>query len=936
MKQLYFFLSFLLITTISFAQTSGTIKGKLIDSVGKQSLKDASVTVLDSKDSTLEVFGLAKTDGSFELKNIALGKMIVQITFEGYRPVNKTVTLSKENTVVDLGEIAMIIQSKDLQEVVVQSSPIIIKKDTIEYNAGSFKTKPNAVVEDLLKKLPGVQVDKSGSITAQGESVQRVLVNGKRFFGDDPKMATKNLPPDMVDKIQVFDDLSDQSKFTGFDDGNRVKTINITTKKNKNKGYFGKVVAGGGTDGAFDESANIHRFDGTQQLSLLGQANDINKQNFTTQDILGTSSGGRGGIRNATVGNGSSSSGITTTWAGGMNYKDSWGKRTDAYGSYFYNDQKTPVNQSSLVENATLTDSSLISNQSQLSITHNQSHRINFNLESKLDSLNINSLVIRPNISFQQSTPSYSSSTITSINKTGLPTYSSISNGYSKNTGYSISGANFQYRHKFAKPFRTMSLDVNVSANSNDGMGYTYSVNKFYTGSNNQTDTLDQYNISSLRSSTISPTLSYTEPLSKNQILEFKYSYSNYNSNSINNTYQRSIATKSYSQLDSLFSNSFNNSTISNRFTLSYRLQKNKYNISVSSGIQSQNMTSNNIVKNVNIDKNYLFWTPSVNFQYNFSTTNSIRFFYNGNAGQPSISQLQPIKTTSDSINFQIGNPDLKPQFTNAIRVLYHAFNPFTQQIVIATVNASAITNDIQNSITTNRNGGRTTTYANLSGTFKISGFFDYGFAIKKPKSNLNFITNLGYNQSQNLLSDLSGNTRSNFTYNSNLGETLSWTTNLKENFDVNFSAGITYYIANQSIGQNTSYTTNTFSTEATYYTKSGFILATDFDYTYSANRPAGYNASVPLINPSIAMQIFKNKQGELRLSCFDLLNQNVSVNQSVANGSITNTKTNVLTRYFMLTFTYNLSKFAGQGQKMPGMFRSMMRGMGGANAPRF
>ena len=239
------------------AQTVGTVRGRLLDTLNKQSLKDASIVILDARDSTLEVFGLAAADGSFNITNIAFGRMLLQIKFQGYEPVERKLNFTKENSTLNLGNIYLKVAANNLNEVTVTSSPVQMKKDTVEFSAGAFKTKPNAVAEDLLKKIPGMEVGKDGTIKSQGETVQRVLVNGKRFFGDDPKMATRNLPPDVIDKIQVFDDQSDQAKFTGFDDGNRVKTINITTKKDMRKGAFGRVVAGVGSDNRYDESVNL-------------------------------------------------------------------------------------------------------------------------------------------------------------------------------------------------------------------------------------------------------------------------------------------------------------------------------------------------------------------------------------------------------------------------------------------------------------------------------------------------------------------------------------------------------------------------------------------------------------------------------------------------------------------------------------------------------
>ena len=904
-------------------QTQGVVSGTVLDTASKQSMAGATLTLFNLNDSsTAPRYETAKSRGAFSLTGIAEGRYRLLVSFEGYENQSKVIAITKEKSVVDLGAIPMARKSVLLQEVVIQKPPIAIKKDTVEFDAGSFTTKPNAVAEDLFKKLPGVQVDKSGTITAQGEQVTRILVDGKRFFSDDPKLASKNLPPDIIDKIQVFDDQSDQSKFTGFDDGNRVKTINIVTKKNKRKGYFGKVVAGAGTGENFDNSFNIHRFNGNQQLSLLGQANDINKQNFSVQDLLGTS-GGRGGGRSTSTG-----PGITTTWAGGLNYRDNWSPSTQAYGSYFFNSQHVSTNQQSLSQNIITPDSSTFTDQGSRSIRQNQNHRINFNIEQQLDSSN--SIIFRPNIGFQHTTTQSSQqTTYTGGSLAGTPIYTTQSAGTQHNDGNN-GQYDLLFRHKFQKKFRTVSLDMNVQHNLNNGMGTNYAENAHFSSAN-YTDTLNQHIVTGSKGITVSPTASYTEPVGKNQIIEVNYNYSYTKNTSSRYTYALDQLTSRYDRFDSLYSNAFENSYFSNRFTLNYRIQNTAYNLSIGSGLQSRTVNSINSTKGTEINQHYLNFTPTINFQYLFSKTKNLRVNYSGRTGQPGINQLQPIITTTDSINFSQGNPNLRQQFTHSLRVLYTNFNPVTQRVLFATVNASMVRNDIQNAVQylpspQYSRGSQLTTPVNLNGTFNINGYLNYGMPLKKPKSNLNFITNVGYNQSQTLVNDSSAYSR-----NTTLGETLSWTTNLKDNFDMNFSSATTYYIARNSLQpkQNLNYYTEVLSTEITYFTKNGWLAAIDFDYTYNGSRPKGYNSSVPLLNPAIAKQIFKNKQGEIRLSVFDLLNQNVSVSRSLTANAITDTKTNVLTRYAMLTFTYNLRKFAGQGQRMPGMFRGMRNGMG-------
>ncbi|HLI93714.1 MAG TPA: TonB-dependent receptor, partial [Puia sp.] len=741
--------------TPSFSQskTRGSVRGAVADSAANTApLPNATVSIRPvGGDSTTAEYAVSNKQGAFLFRGLPVGRYFVLITYEGFAHVGRDVQITDSNANVDLGTFYLQHSNDLLEAAIVQRPPMGIKKDTVEYNAGSFAVKPNGTAEDLLNKMPGITVDHSGTVTAQGETVQRVMVNGKRFFSDDPKLATRNLPPDIIDKIQVFDDLSDQSKFTGFDDGNRVKTINIITKKNTNKGYFGKFVAAGGTNEDYDESLNLHRFDGNRQISLLGQGNDINKQNFTPQDIFGGGGGRRGGGPSASTSY--QSNGVTTVWAGGANYRNTLGTNpnhsTDIYGSYFYNYQHVLQTQTdssiSPVPNDYGADSSLVSSGGNTAISRISSHRVFFNVESRIDSNN--SIIFRPNITFERSTPNGSSFSTETDNHGNLVN-SLIGHTSSENAGFQISNSNLQIRHRFAKPYRTISLDINTTANINNGSGYTYSVNNFYFPLK-RVDTINQFYNDSVHAWTLTPTLSYTEPIAKDQILQFTYSHTYNTSTSINNTYDYVDLQKSYSHFDYLFSNSYKFKSNADNAGLYWRIQHPTYNLSVGSGIQWTNFTSINTTKDTTVARNYVNFTPSVNFHYNMSNTRHLRVFYRGSTGTPSPSQLQPLVTTSDSVNFQLGNPALKPQFTHSLRVLYADFDPSTQHVMFATVNASTIVNDIQNVSYYNKEGGKNSTYANLNGTWNVSAFFNYGFPLKHPKSNLNFMTNVQYSQSQ-------------------------------------------------------------------------------------------------------------------------------------------------------------------------------------------
>ena len=956
----------LIYATPSFSQTRGSVKGVLVDSLGnKQPLANATVSVRPlGADSTQAEYAVSNKQGAFVFRGLPVGQYFVLITYEGYAHIGRNIAITDSNANVDLSTIYMQRSDEMLEAAIVQRPPMGIRKDTVEYNAGLFATKPNATAEDLIKKMPGIQVDNSGNVTAQGETVQRVLVNGKRFFSDDPKQATRNLPPDVIDKIQVFDDLSDQSKFTGFDDGNRVKTINIVTKKNMRKGYFGKFVGGAGTDEDYEESINLHRFWGDNQVSLLGQGNDVNKQNFTAQDIFGGGGGGRrgggggggvgggGGGVNAAGASGAATSfqsaGVTTVWGGGLNYKNTFDSgKIDLYGSYFYNFEHT-VNKISDSSNNNinssdgLSDSTTNSSGNSYNISRIQNHRIYLNLEDRFDSNN--SLIFRPNIIIQHSYPSGSSfSTLT--NASGQ-VYTENAHTSSSNNGFSIPNSDLQIRHRFGKQFRTISLDISGSASVNNGYGYLRSLDSFYQPpSGPSTINLNQYYNDSLHSVNIVPTVSYTEPLSKHSILQLNYSHNYTHSRTINNTYDFVDSIKQYSKFDSLFSNSYTFTSNSDNVSLAWRIQQTKFNLSLGTGIQWMTFESVNTTKNdLTVTRPYTNITPTVNFMYNFSSTQHFRLNYSGRTGMPSPAQLQPIMTTSDSINYQLGNSNLKPQFTQSLRMLYASFDPSTRKVFFATVNASMIHNDIQSLQYARSNGGTVSTYTNLNGTYNLSGYMNYGFPLAHPKSNMNFITNVNYSQSQTELSSDStvGPFSHLYTRNTTLAETISWTTNIKKNFDMNLSAKSSYTIPTRSGFQtgnsknqsasSLNYFSEVVSTEFTAYTNSGWLIAASFDYTYTYTHSQSYNVSAPIFSPSVAKQLFKKKNGELRLSIFDLFNENTLVTKSVGTNT-SFTRNNVLTRNAMLTFTYNLNNFPASEQRrgmFPGRFMGRPPGGGG------
>jgi len=911
-----------IIVLAAYNQTT-TVKGKLIDSIAKQPLKDATISILDAKDSTAEVYALSKEDGSFEIKDVANGSYIILFSFQGYKPIYKNLILTKDKNIVDFGSIWMIVAPKVLDEVIVTSTPpITVKKDTLEFNAASFKTKPNAVVEDLLKKLPGVVVDKDGNVNAQGENVQRIFVDGKRFFGNDPKLATKNLPPDMVDKIQIYDAQSDQSAFSGFDDGERTKTINIITRKDKRKGLFGRGIASAGDQERYDGSISLNYFNGDRKLTFLSQANNVNKQGFTAQD---------GG------GSGRSRAGITTTKAVGLNYSDIWNKKTEFSGSYFYNNLATDRDARSFTEFFNSRDST--SNFSNRVINNNrlsENHRFNFNIEHKFDSMN--SLIIRPDISIQKGnnineTESYTTvGTVFGKNDIRQNEISQKTNSSSNSFNGSI---NAIFRHRFKAKGHSFSVAVTAGKGDNSSDGTNFTTSKFYIPRDSINIANQVYNTSG-KNNSFNTNFSYTFPIVQNHLIELSYNYNERFSNSDRNTFSFDSLTNEYSFLVDSLTNYFENKNTSNRATIGYRIQGEKFNFGIANGVQFSTLKSENTSKGTFFNRNFTNFYPTANFVYNFARRKNLRINYNGRTNQPSVTELQPVPDNSNQTNIVTGNPNLGQEFIHSLRIIYTSVNQQTGKNVSLFVSGNLTNNKIVSSTTQLANGNQTTTFENRNGVFGINGNFNYGFQLKHPKSNLNFVTTASFNKDVSLINDAI-----NYTYNTRFGERINWTMNLNEQLDLNFAASYNYTISRYSIRKqnNRNAYTRSLSIEPTYTFKGGWILSTDFDYSYNGGLTSGYNVSLPLWSASFAKQLFKDKSGELKFSIFDILNQNISVSRTVTNNFVRDEQNTILQRYFLISFTYNLRKFGAGPQNQDRNrpfdrenFRQRNGGFGGGN----
>ncbi|HTE09896.1 MAG TPA: outer membrane beta-barrel protein [Chitinophagaceae bacterium] len=911
-------------------QKEGSIKGAIKDTASGLLLNGATVTVLLAKDSSLVNFSRTNSNGYFSIHNLENGGYRLLVTHVGYINISKPFVISAALTDIDFGTLIISNKSTLLQEVTViqEKPPVVIRNDTLEYNAGSFKTKPNAVVEDLLKKLPGIQVDKDGKVKSNGEEVKRVLVDGKEFFGNDPKMATKNLPADAIDKVQVFDRKSDQSRFTGFDDGNSEKTINLTIKPDKKNGVFGKATAGAGDKGLYQGSLNVNSFSGARQLSAIGMLNNTNKQGFSFMDILNFTgglpgAGGRGGAgmqidlnsMGLPIQGAANNQGITTTKAGGLNYNNTFQKNLDVTSSYFYNRLQTGKTEK-VLQQWLLPGNNFNTTKDNNSNNTNESHRVNITGDYKIDSAN--SIKLSSSVNRQQSQYNINSN-YNAIATAGNLLNDGHTNSFIEGDGYSWNN-NALFRHRFPKKGRTFSANLSFNLNNSNSNGGLQSLNNYYlpNGGLQQSDTINQVNSQDNSSRNYGAVLSYTEPLSKKSLLEFNYNFNAVHSVSDKTTFDFDKLSGKHTSLNDALSNGFLNDYMYHRPGINWRFQQKKYNFTVGAAVQQASLDSkfHIMAKDSAIERSFVNFLPNAHLQYNVNQFKNIRVLYNTFTRQPSVTQLQPLTDNTDPLNIKVGNPDLKQEYYHRLQTEYISFDPYRHTSFFAALTAGLTGNKIVNADQVGAQGQRITQPVNVNGAYNVNVNTSWGFPVKKIKSKLNLNSSLAKTHNIGFV-----NAGKNNINAWNASQELTWNYTYKELLDLSAGAELIYNDVKYSLQkqQNVQYWNQHYTFEINLYLPKGFSFASDVDYTTRSGLAQGYNLTAVLWNAGIAKQVFKNKKGELRFQVYDILNQNIGVSRSSNQNYIEDLSYNVLKRFWQLSFTYNISRFAGKNIAAPG-----------------
>ena len=909
----------------SSAQKSGNLKGVVFDTIAKQPVPAATITVLQAKDSSLVTFTMTNSRGEFSLGNVPYGDYRLLVTHVNYHNVNKYFSVTDANKNIDLSNIEVSDKNKVLEEVVImaEAPPVTLIGDTVQYNAGSFKTKPNAVVEDLLKRMPGIQVDKDGKVKAQGQEVKRVLVDGKEFFGNDPKIATKNLPADAVDKVQVYDKQSDMSQLTGFDDGQSEKTINLKLKKDKKKGVFGKVNGGGGTEGRYQGKFNVNSFKGARQMSVIGMGNNTNAEGFSFMDILSFSGGmnqlggnsGGGGINinmssndaMASAMGGGNNNSINTTWAGGANYNNIIGKKMEVQSNYFYN-HYNPVTDQKLSRQYILPDSTYFYDQNSRTDNNSNSHRFNLTYDYLIDSMN--SIKFTPTLTLQES-KNHSLSGYETLSEQLIRSNRGISDNFSASDGYNFNGT-LLYRKKFRRRGRTFSVSVGSTLSNSDGNGELESANQFYnkTGNLVKNDSINQHSDFETEVRGYNTRAVYTEPLFKKSLLEFSASKSESRSVSDKVTYDYDPNSGKHDIVNPQLTNNYENVYGTTTAGIRIRTQKKKYNYSFGLTWQNADLkgTITSGIKDSVITKSFYNLLPNARAQYNFTRFKNLQLDYRASTNQPSVTQLQPIPDISDPINVKIGNPNLKQEFTHRVNVNYTGMNPFRNKSFFWFSSYSFTNNKIVNYDVTDSFGRKVTTPVNVDGVYNLNNDISIGWPLRFIKATLNFNTGIGYSKSIQFI-----NTIRNNIHNTNISPGVEISKSFKDKFDLTLNGGFTYNKAQYSLESslNNNYLTQDYGIDVGWQLPKNFYLSTDFTYTISSKRSDGFNAKVPLWNASFSKLFLKYNRGELKISAHDLLNENEAIVRYTNSNYIEDQSNRVLKRFYLLSFTYSLNKMS-------------------------
>jgi len=911
-----------LLSFTAAAQRIYSVKGSVADTVSNHQLVNTSISVLRSKDSTLVRYTRAGENGTFSLSNLPKGKLFLLVTYPGYADYVEHFTLDSTKSTADFGTIKLTLKATLLANVIIKAkaAAIKIKGDTTEFNASSFNIEPNSKVEDLLKQLPGIQVDKDGKITAQGQKVSKVLLDGEEFFGDDPTLVTKNIRADMVDKVQLFDKTSDQAAFTGIDDGKKTKTINIKLKNSKKDGYFGKLDAGYGTDKYYQEQAMFNAFKDKKKFSVYGTLANTGKTGLGWDDAskYGASSDNiemmdGGGIMFTNNSDGSgldgqyNNEGIPVARTGGTHYDAKWNSDKESVNANYklgmlrVQGVRTTETQNNLATGTIVTSSNELFNDYILR------QKLDGTYTVKLDSTSDLKVSVDGT---RKNTTTNSDFTAGSMRGNDVQLTNSLRS--LSNDGHSnLFNAKALYTKKFKKKGRTLSVDLNESVTHSENTGFLNSTIDYFNdaGTKDSTQVVNQYKTSLIKSNVFKSSLVYTEPLTKKVSLALSYGLGLNNSSTNSASFNQDPSGK-YTALDSLYSTNYKFDQTSNQAGAFLNIRNTKSTINVGTKVADVSFDQTNLYDNTYFKRTFINWNPKVDYRYKFAQQKSLSVSYSGTTIQPQITQIQPLLNNTDPLNITLGNPDLKPSFQHSFHADYNSYKVLSNRYIYFSGNYNFITNPIVSNSIIDSAGKSTFQSVNLT-TKKSNSISVYGgigqkiFAEMDAGLRLSMSTNNSYNYVNNVL-------------NKNQSATYSPSLNVQKYIAKKFSfyvdAGPTYTQGQSSIQKEINNNGWGFRGFAqTTVIRGKYEFRTDGDYQYTAPTES-FNTSFHrfIWNATLIRKFTKSEGLKLSVSANDLLNQNKGFSRTSSGSVITQSGYTTIRRYFMASLSWDFSKMGG------------------------
>lgn len=897
-----------------FAQKTN-VSGVLTDSKEKTPVYNSVVALLTPKDSILYKFTRSDKNGNFDLKNVKAGNYIVMTSHRQYADYLDDITVSE--TVKNLGTLDLVSKINALREVIIKTGSIRIKGDTTSYRASDFVVGANANVEELLKKLPGIQVDKNGAIKAMGETVQKVLVDGEEFFGDDPGMAVKNLRADAVKEVQVFDKKSDQAEFTGIDDGETKKTINLKLKEDKKKGYFGKIDGAGeplaGSDSRYNSNLMFSSFKGKRKISAFLLNGNTGQDGLSWQDSdkygsrddrFSMSMDDDGNVNYEWTGNNDeepnvdTENGFVKNTNAGLQYSNKWNDKqtfnlTPKYNNQIYTNNNSRKTQTQVGE------TQLDENTSKVSNVNRSNFKLNAIYDAKLDSLNSLRITAKTNFYATESDEYTNGST------TGDGSFKNKQEKtFTTDSDKTALSASILYKHKFAKARRTFSINSSWNTLNTNSNNFLKSFNDSYiNGDFDKREGVDQNKIGDKSTQNVTVNLTYSEPIAKKFALQFAYQVSLNAGENDYLTYDYSNLTGKYDVIVNSLSNQFNQTITTNKpsIRLSYNSKKINYNFGSGFGFTSFDLEDQTL--NKEYKRSYTNFFPSASFTYKYKSNSNLRINYQGETKQPTIDQLQPLRNNQDFFNQTIGNPDLKQSFANNIGIFNSTYSILTETQFYQSFSFRTTSNLISYSRVIDPESAQTITKPiNTNGNYSVNLFVGYGFKMKKLDLQVNLNPNLNYNKSVNSINNSTNDTKtlnSGFSVYLNKSKAKKYELSLSNDFSNN----------RNTTSQNDkikSFNTNDLRLDIGVYFREKWKLSTDYDFM-SRQKTVDFqtNLTNQLWNARL-QRTFKNDEFTAYIMVRDILNQNIGIQRSVYENSITEEQNDRLKRYAMIGFTWN------------------------------